>query len=384
MPEPDPSPASSSQPGSLRFVAGVIIKALLLFVALNLAYALADPLPGLARASVYNWLVPGRERLPFGEVPDQAYNLSLYQIDAMIASHEVSGPRPEDEYRVLVLGDSSVWGYLLEPEDTLTSYLNGEGYTAPDGRQVRFYNLGYPTISVTKDLLLLSYAMQLEPDMIVWLTTLESLPDSKQLTSPIVQNNAGRVQTLIDAYDLSLPADDPALVNRTFWDRTIAGDRRALADVLRLNLYGFMWAATGIDQFYPESYEPRQEDFEPDDSFYDLRPPLAPDDLALDVLAAGVEMAGDVPVLIVNEPIFVSMGENSHIRYNFFYPRWAYDDYRALMSQQAEMRGWRYLDLWDAVPMTEFTNSAIHVTPHGSAELARRLGPAIVETIAGQ
>jgi hypothetical protein len=122
------------------------------------------------------------------------------------------------------------------------------------------------------------------------------------------------------------------------------------------------------------------EDLPPDETFHGLQPPhLSEDDLALDVLAAGAQMVGDVPLLIVNEPMFVSQGENSDIRYNFFSPRWAYDDYRVMLAQQAEANGWRYLDLWDAVPNTEYTNSAIHLTPEGSAQLAALIGEAIIE-----
>jgi hypothetical protein len=359
----------------------VAIKALALFALLNLLWALLNPLPALAKLSIYNWLVPGRERLPFGENPDQAYNLSLYSLEAMFASHAVSRPPRVDEYRVFLIGDSSTWGYLLEPEDTLAGLLNAMELAAPDGRPVRFYNLGHPTISLTKDLMLLDYAMQYEPDLIIWLATLEAMPVNKQLASPIVQNNAARVRDLIVRFDLSLDLADPNLVDPSFWERTLAGQRRAVADVVRLNLYGPMWAATGIDQFYPETYTPRQEDFEEDDSFYDLEEPLAPGDLALDVLDAGIQAAGDVPVLIVNEPIFVSMGENSDIRYNFFYPRWAYDGYRAIMDEQARLVGWRYLDLWNVVDSAEFTNSAIHLTPEGSAQLAARLRAALAELL---
>jgi hypothetical protein len=76
--------------------------------------------------------------------------------------------------------------------------------------------------------------------------------------------------------------------------------------------------------------------------------------------------------------MFISQGQNSHIRYNFFYPRWAYDSYRDLMARSAAREGWRYLDLWDAVPPAEFTNTAIHMTPAGSRMYAGLLAQAIL------
>ena len=369
--------AASPPPVDAHFVRNLLLKALALFVACNLVFAALDPLPVLGCLSLYNWLVPGRERLPFGEVPDKAYNISILNLEAMFAAHVVSAPVREPEYRLFLIGDSSVWGFLLKPEETLAGAINAAHLTAPDGRRVRAYNLGHPTISLTKDLLILSYAMRYQPDMIIWLTTLEAFPYEKQLSSPIVQHNPAPVRDLIARYNLHLDAHDAAFADLSFWQRTIVGRRRDLADLVRLNLYGFMWAATGVDQFYPERYEPPQADFEADDSFYDLRPPLTSDDLAFEVLSAGVMLAGDVPVLIVNEPIFISAGRNSDIRYNFFYPRWAYDQYRALLAEYAETNNLPYLDLWDAVPPHEFTNSAIHYTPAASRLVAEHLMAAI-------
>jgi hypothetical protein len=141
-----------------------------------------------------------------------------------------------------------------------------------------------------------------------------------------------------------------------------------------------MWAATGIDQDIPDEYTPRQEDFEIDETYYDYSPPVLPKDgLAFDVLAAGVERSEGVPVLIINEPIFISQGKNSQMHYNFFYPRWAYDAYRQLMVEQSESNGWNYLDLWDSIPADEFTNTAIHITPLASAQLALIVGEAILD-----
>ena len=77
--------------------------------------------------------------------------------------------------------------------------------------------------------------------------------------------------------------------------------------------------------------------------------------------------------MLVNEPIMVSNGENSDIRYNFYYPRWAYDLYRQTLAAASSANGWKYLDLWDLVPQEHFTNSAIHLDAQGEEMLARRL-----------
>jgi hypothetical protein len=128
-----------------------------------------------------------------------------------------------------------------------------------------------------------------------------------------------------------------------------------------------------VDQVYPKTYLPAQTDFEADPSFHDqITPPLAPDQLAFPILETGLR-AGGAPVILVNEPMLISTGRNSDIRYNFFYPRWAYDDYRTQMEGRAAQNGWDYLDLWNLVPATEFTDSAIHLTPRGEIMLAEAI-----------
>jgi hypothetical protein len=299
----------------------------------------------------------------------------------MFASHELSaGPKPPGEYRVILIGDSSTWGFLLNVKDTLSGDINAADYRLPDGRQVRAYNLGYPVMSLTKDLLILSYARRYQPDLIVWPLTLESFPYDKQLFPPLLQQNPQAVAGLIRSNHLKLNPQDPQLAFPSFWQRSLIGQRRTLADLVRLQFYGVLWAATGIDQDIPETYKPRMEDLPADESFHNLKPPhLTAGDLAFDVLQAGIRAAGKTPVLLINEPMFISQGKNSDIRYNFYYPRWAYDDYRRLLQAQSQANGWRYRDLWDAVDPTEFTNSAVHLSPKGEARFAHLVGQAILE-----
>lgn len=332
----------------------VFIKGIFLFILFNLVIALWQPQVG--KISLYNSIFTGRERLPFGENPKQSYNLSLFDLDAMFASHVIHGTeKTENEFRVIVTGDSSVWGTLLKPEETLTGQLNEMNISAC-GKNVAVYNIGYPTISLTKDVMLLEYAMQYEPDLILWLTTLDAFPNEKQM-SPIVENNQKQ---------------------KTFWEKTFIGDRRAWADLIRLQIYGVMWSATGIDQFYPETYEKAQTDFEADESYHDfVKPNLDKNLLDLNTLETGFNLAGETPLILVNEPMLISSGNNSDIRYNFFYPRWAYDEYRNMMNELSKENNWQYVDLWNIVPADEFTNSAIHLTPVGEKMLAESLAPYI-------
>lgn len=356
----------------------VAVKGLILFLILNILFTLCNP-ASLGKFSLYNSIFPGRLRLPFGENPKEAYNLSLFNLNAMLSSHKIAGEqKTENEFRIILIGDSSVWGTLLKPEETLSGQLNTMKLTC-GSREVKVYNLGYPTISLTKDLMLLDEAMKYQPDLIVWPVTLESFPYDKQLASPLVAYNSTAVRSLIEKYDLPLDKNDPQLVIPTWWEKTIIGQRRNLADIFRLQVYGVMWASTGVDQIYP-SFEPAKTDFDKDLSFHDFTPQnLDENKLGFPIISAGIQAAGDTPVLIINEPILISSGVNSDLRYNFFYPRWAYDQYRMLMTEKSQQENWNYIDLWNLVPADEFTNSAIHLTPKGESLFAADVSQAILE-----
>lgn len=370
-----------------RFLRNVVLKGLLLFLILNFALAFIPQGNTVGKLSLYNILWPGRVRLPFGENPEEAYNLSLYDLEAMFASHEINtAAKSENEFRIILIGDSATWGTLLQPGHTLGSLINQAGLTAPDGKTVRAYNLAYPSMSLLKDLMILEKALTYEPDLIVWPVTLQSFPRPIQIATPLVANNPQLVRPLIENLGLDLDMDDPQFIDSTFLDRTLIGRRRAIFDALQLQFYGLKWAATGIDQTYPTDYTPAQRDFENSDILFQgwQESEFSLDQLAFEILDAGQTLAGDVPVVVINEPILISEGENSDIRYNFFYPRWVYDLYRQELSRIAQNAGWSYLDLWNIVPQAEFTNSAVHLTPEGSRIFFAALQPGLMETIGSE
>lgn len=364
---------SNSKAYSVR-ISMVLLKGLLLFIALNIVFAFLG-IGSLSKFSLYNKIFPGRLRLPFGENPKEAYNFSLNDLNAMFASHEISDKeKPSDEFRVIIIGDSSSWGILQKPEETLTGLINNKNMSCL-GRNVKAYNLGYPTLSLTKDIMILDQGLSFNPDLIIWPVTLEAFPLDKQLTSPIVAENMDLIQQLDDILPDSITQLIP---NKEFGaslvENSIIGQRRQLADLIRLQLYGFMWASTGIDQFYPTQYEHAQVDLQPDYSFHSwTEPDQLQNGIIFEVINSELRLAGDVPTIIVNEPILISDGENSDIRYNFYYPRWAFDQYRKMFVDLSIKNSWHYLDLWNLIPSSEFSNSAIHMTASGEVIFANRI-----------
>ena len=353
----------------------VIVKSLLLLFLLNYAFILVMDVP-IGKPSLYNRLFTGRERLPFGENPQESYNLSIYNLDAMIASHKIAAlPKAADEYRVFVVGDSSVWGYLQPPEKTLAGMLDLKQLRC-NSKTVRVYNLGYPSLSVVKDLMIIDRVKAYEPDLILWMVTLESLPGDLQTATPLVANNVITLNHLINAYELDIPRLDDDYRNYT-----LIGRRRELADLMRLQFYGLMWSATGIDQEYPAGYNPAQRDFDEDYSFHDFETnELDTDRLAISVIEKTINLNNDLDFAVINEPILVSNGVNSDIRYNYYYPRWAYDQYRAWMENEMQHAGIVYYDLWNLVPERHFTNSAIHLDYTGEEILTERISSILEDT----
>src|SRR5258706_760737 len=121
----------------------VLIKAALIFVLFNFASIFTHNIL-FGKLSLYNIVFPGRERFPFGETRE-SYNLSLFDLDAMFVSHVLAGTtKTPNEYRVFLIGDSSVWGTLLTPEQTLAGLINIK-LISPFVKKFHSSNLSYST-----------------------------------------------------------------------------------------------------------------------------------------------------------------------------------------------------------------------------------------------
>jgi hypothetical protein len=362
----------------------LVIKAVLVFIVLNVAYYVVQPMRLINRVSVYNTLVAGRERLPFADYPAESYNLSILSLDQMLASHVIARPKAADEFRVVLLGDSAVWGYLLNADESQAACLNRLDLHTADGRAMRFYNLGYPKLSVVKDLLILQKALNYQPNMIVWATTLASVYPSDQLDFELIKAQRDTLAALQEQYHFNLyqwPLPEPDWTARTFW-----AQRREIANWLRYQIAGFGWGATKIDHVIPKFVTPHvsnvSESTDPlTVNMMSLRRAneIVPEDLSFDVMKAGIDWAKErgLPVLVVNEPIYRSA--TSQARWNMYYPKWAYDGYREALRVTAEAQGWPYVDKWDAVPPDQFTDTDFHMTATANCEYAASLSEPILQ-----
>jgi hypothetical protein len=157
--------------------------------------------------------------------------------------------------------------------------------------------------------------------------------------------------------------------------------RYFLGDWLDLQLTGIRFKATDGAEDQDDKYKPIKEiNLSSDSNYRKLAQPVSNERL---VYSEALEMAmrslKNHPILLVNEPIFISTAKNSNIHYNNAYPKWAYDQYREYMSSLASENQWNYLDLWNLVPASEFTNSSFHRSPEGERLVAEKVTPAILD-----
>ncbi len=349
----------------------VLVKGFAIFLILEFAFFTLRP--SLQWLNVYGPSLK-RERFPISTHAPEDNALDVENLDAMFASHIVSQPKSPNEYRVLVLGDSAVWGVGLTPQQTLPGQLDALNLNC-GSKILRAYNLSFPRSSATKDLMILDKAMSYQPDEIVWLITWYTLMPKTRDDHPLIQQNPAEFYKLASRFDF-LPKNykKPNLISQ-FTDQN-----RALFRVLRYQLYSLLQIATGLDQI-PGPPEQLPSQLSKDPTFEGMKPPeLNVANVSLDQVKDFYQLAGNVPVILVNEPMEVlSNVPNSNIYYNDYYPRWVYDQYRQYVSKDAAQSHWDYLDLWNVFPPSYYTDTPLHLNPEGETELAKMLVPSIVE-----
>jgi lysophospholipase L1-like esterase len=348
----------------------LLVKGVLLFLIFEIALYSLAPNPGII--NFYAPLDLERERFPISTRDPIDAALDVGNLDAMIASHIVSRPKAPDEFRVLVLGDSAVWGLQLTPNQTLPAQLNALNLTCGN-KKVTTYNLSFPRSSSTKDLMILDKVLQYQPDMIIWLITWYTLMPKTRVDHVLVTQNPDEFYKLGRRFDF-LPKDYQRM---SILDE-ILNQQRAMFRVARYELYPMIQLATGIDQI-PGPPEILPAGLTSDTTFEGLKPPtLRKSQVSLDQVQDFYQLAGTTPVLLINEPMLIVSGvPNSDVRYNSYYPRWVYDLYRQYLNEAALQNGWDYLDLWNMFPPSYFADTPLHLTPDGEWQLAKALAPSI-------
>ena len=345
--------------------------AILFFAAEFIFYAIH---PDLSWLNVYISPTLKRQRFPISTHAPEDAALDMDNLDTMFVSHVVSEPKAPNEYRVLVLGDSAVWGINLTPVQTLPGQMDALGLKCGN-KNVYVYNLSFPVSSATKDLMILDKSMSYHPDEIIWLLTWYTLIPKSRTDHPLIGYNPDEYYNLAHRFHF-LPNNyiSPSLFTQ------ITYQNRTLFRVLRYQLYSLITIATGLDQIPgPPDELPTQLSSDP--TFEHMKPPkLYAWDVSLDQVKDFYQIAGNIRVILVNEPMKVLTDvPNSDVYYNVYYPRWVYDQYRQYMNNTAVKNHWDYLDLWNVFPPSYYTDTPLHLNPQGEAELAKMIAPYIVK-----
>ncbi|MFN8414290.1 MAG: hypothetical protein U0Z26_18055 [Anaerolineales bacterium] len=351
----------------------VLIKGIGLYFVFEIILAFSNLNPGFI--SIYKLPFLSRERFPFSTAPhsqDSALDVGI--IDTIFEAHIISRPKSENEYRLIILGDSAVWGDPLPSDETLASQINKLNLTC-NNKNIVAYNLGYPLPSAIKDIMILDKAKQYNPDQILWEVTLQTLLTKQVDEHPILGLNPTSLEGLNLSYHILRGKPKTLSLDERLREKNIA-----LYRSLRFQTYGIIQFITGIDQIQEENSS-FDRTLSSDLTYQEIQPPtLDAKEINFQLIKIFEVVAGDTPVTLINEPILqIKDVPNSDIRYNAYYPRWVYDQYRNYLSQATEENHWSYLDYWDKFSVEYFANTPLHLNRHGEKLLAQMLSQTILK-----
>ena len=351
-------------------------------VALLLTAASAAPAAGTAGRGCLPPLFDGGQRLHgLGKV-------EMQWLPPLLRQHELCWRDVPGEVRVVLLGNSAVYGFPLPVEASLGARLNARFAAA--GTAAHLFNLGWVYTYLLKDALILQRALAYHPDVIVYAVT---LADMVHLAPPPVEPLLAFMRANADTVAAMAAAPPPGLEEplglvgdwlaaRSAWE-TVDTWRQRLASTVRGALRARAGAlATALGA--PAATRPATRRR----AAYDCDAVTQRDALfyrqwqswnLLEALAA-LRADGGPAVLVVNWPI-------AHE------PRGACHNARYTAARVAEYRDWLraatarldlpYLDLGDLLTAEDFLDS-LHVSPAGPQRIADRVGPALSPLLASR
>jgi hypothetical protein len=377
---------------SPRQLLRVFAKALILLIVFDVLQLALGLMPAIDHWSIYRAFTPPTSRLGLAlQIGDPAW----WTLDPLLDAHEIAQPKAPDEFRVIMLGDSATFCLYCPTRESIPQALTDLDATI-NGKQVRAYNLAYPGSDWLKDILILQHALKYQPDAIVWLVTAKGSGDQPLPQEPeahlITRLNAAELPALardynLDTWDIQRYTAAAVWYQQSIW--THGGRLRdwlvLLARTVRSAL--LQPGKDLTDQYLlpgpPVTSQPIRPVAEINSSLpgYNVMP-----NRQWELLRAGAQMAreADVPLVIVNEPIYIGSGENSDVNYNSFYERALYDRFRAALTDFVAQHEVPYLDLWNTLPAEDFSNTSLHYNAEGNRRVADEIRQALQSSINSQ
>lgn len=161
-------------------------KILLLFLVLELALRLGGG-PMLTRYSFGH----KAERLPWW----------VKDLPTMVKMHQVSRPKAPGELRVIIIGNSAIYGGNIPAGSALAPFLEEVLNQGDLKGRVRVYNLAVNGAYALEDFLVAHEALKYQPDIIIWGLTLRDFYNPPELNkSPLAGFNLFYFENLRDWY----------------------------------------------------------------------------------------------------------------------------------------------------------------------------------------
>ncbi|MEP7289560.1 MAG: SGNH/GDSL hydrolase family protein [Chloroflexota bacterium] len=362
----------SSPLPSLHMTMRVFAKAIALLLALNLVCIAAqiDPIAALTRFNTW-WIVGhGRARLVY---PSDFQNGQL-PIESLMGAHTLAyTTKANDEFRVLVLGESGIAGWGLPDQDTFSAQLTARNLKV-HGKRLVAYNLAYPSPNVARDILILDAALSYQPDLIIWFITpaaLDNAPSSIGTNSVFFDLNRDRLQRLTTTYALQawFAARMDSVPTWRSW--TAIRGQDTLPVWLNTLLYPFIAPDLGqTNRHLNNEPIPAKARYTSGQVGFDPMP-----NETWRFLDMGKSMAQQVnaQLLLVNEPMLIGSGSNSDVNYNLQYERAFYEAYRQNLTAYAAEKSISFVDLWNVIPAASFTDTPLHANAAGYAALVDQI-----------
>ncbi len=357
---------------------------------LCLAALAAGPMhPPAASARPWVCLPPAFDRgLRLHPLP----NPDVYWFELMLRQHELCWrPAKEpDELRVLLFGNSAVYGYPLPAEQSVAGLLNA--HFDESGVPAHIFNLAMVTPYQVRDAIMMREALPFAPDVIVYPVTLAEFRHLAPMPDPVAARffsmNAAALQRAVD--DPPAGLEEPLGIYRTWLTKW--RNQRHWNDQLRdLGLYARR-AARAWAEAVSATFNSPTPAFQPPPNArrtaYDCATAekgyqADRDWKKWNILAylEDLQRTHGIRILVVHWPI---AHEPVGKCYSFRFTDAAVHDFSDWLRAETAQRGLAYLDLRDLLPPDLFVDS-LHVTAAGHVRiadaLARVLDPMLREEV---
>lgn len=350
-----------------------------MIVVLLLLLALFIP----SNASARPWLClppafdQGRRLHPL-PIPD------VYWLEIMLRQHELCwrAPQTPDELRLVLFGNSAVYGFPLPAEETLSEYLNQ--HFADTGTAAHMFNLAFVTPYQVRDAVVINEALPYEPDIIVYPMTLAEF----RHLAPMLHPTSARFFNMNTSALHRLAADPhPGLEEPVGKYVQVAGKveapRHPTDQLQDVGLYARRLARSTAEALAAKMNSPRprfQSRAAPQKGGYDcIKTALGMISYTnwkdWNVLAYldDLQRRRGIRVLVVHWPVAHEPNGNC---FSVRFTNDAVNDFSAWIRHETEQRQLAYLDLRDFLPAEAYVDS-LHVKAEGHRQIADRVAQAL-------